>query len=93
MKRYLFLFEKTLAYRRSEYAAELLTDLALMVGRENGDDSVDGLDRVEGVESADYEVACFGCGECDFNRFEVTHFADHDYIRILTERCSESGRK
>ena len=45
---------------RLEHAGELDADLALLVRREDGDDAVDGLGRVERVQRREHEVAGLG---------------------------------
>ena len=79
--------------RRLEHAGELDADLTLLVRREDGDDAVDGLGRVERVQRREHEVAGFGREQRGLDRLEVAHFADQDDVRILPQRAAQRMRE
>lgn len=68
---------------------ELDTHLLLLVGREDVDDSVDGLRRILSMERGKNEVSCFRCRDGGRDRFEVAHFADENDVGILAEHPLE----
>jgi hypothetical protein len=64
--------------------------LALLGGREDVDDAVDGGRRVLGVESRKDEVAGLGSGQRRRDRLEVSHLAEEDHVGVLAERAAQS---
>jgi hypothetical protein len=64
-----------------------------MVRREDGDDAVDGLGRVEGVQRREDEVAGLGREQRGLDGLVVAHFADQDDVRILTHRRAQGARE
>ncbi len=46
---------------------------------------------IVGVEGTQHEVAGKGRFDGDFRRFEVPYLADHDDIRVLTEKRAQGG--
>ena len=72
---------------------ELGADLALLVGREDVDDAVDGLRRVLGVERREDEVAGLGRGQRRADRLHVAHLADEDHVGVLAQRGLEAERE
>ena len=69
------------AQGRGEHHPRLL----LEVGREEVDDPVDGLGRVQGVERREHEVAGLGGGERRADRLLVAHLADQDHVGVLAQ--------
>ena len=57
----------------------------LQVGREEVDDPVDRLGRVEGVDGGEDEVAGLGRGERGAHRLLVAHLADQDHVGVLAQ--------
>ena len=72
---------------------ELGADLALLGGREDVDDAVDGLRRVLGVERGEDEVAGLGRGQRRADRLHVAHLADEDHVGVLAQRGLEASAK
>jgi len=60
-----------------------------MVGREHGDDAVDGLGGVQGVQGREDHVAGFGGEQRRFDGLAVAHFADQDHVRVLTQGAAQ----
>jgi hypothetical protein len=58
-------------------------------GREDRDDAVDGLRRVERVQGAHHQVAGLGRRDGRLDRLEVAHLAHEDHVRVLAERGAE----
>jgi hypothetical protein len=79
--------------RRLEHAGELQADLLLLVRREDGDDAVDRLGRVERVQRREHEVAGLGGEQRRLDRLEVAHFADEDDVGILAQRAAQRLRE
>ena len=59
--------------------------LVLQVGREEVDDAVDRLGRVQGVDGGEDEVAGLGGGERGADRLLVAHLADQDHVGVLAQ--------
>ena len=78
---------------RLEHARELQADLLLLVRREDGDDAVDRLGRVERVQRREHEVAGLGREQRRLDRLEVAHFADQDDVGILAQRAAQRLRE
>ena len=76
---------------RLQEHGQLNADLRLLVGREHVDDAVDRVGRADGMERGDDEVARFGGGHGDLDRFVVAHFADEDHIGRLAQGGAERG--
>ena len=72
-----------------QHAAELATNLLAFVGLEEIQNTADGLRGVGGVQCGQHQMAgirrAHGGGETD----GVTHFADHDDVRILAQNVFE----
>ena len=66
-------------------AAKLQANLLLLRWREDGDDAVDGFDRIQRVQGGENHVAGFGGVQRGGDGFQVAHFADQDHVRILTQ--------
>src|SRR5208283_4412550 len=76
-------------------AGELQANLFLFGRRKDGDDALNGFRRVESVQCGQHEVAGFGCENGGGDGFQVAHFADEDYIGVLTKcsaQCGGEGR-
>src|SRR3990172_12187534 len=86
-----FLGEQLLRKDTFEHKGKLDPYLLLLVRREDIDDTVYRLNggvRMEGCQS---QMACFRHGQGRFDRFEVSHFSDQHYIRVLPEHVSKGG--
>ena len=59
--------------------------LLLQVWREEVDDPVDRLRRVQRVERGEHEVAGLGGGERGSDSLLVAHLADQDHVRVLPQ--------
>ena len=70
---------------RPQHRRQLEADLLLLVRREDGDDAVDGLGRVQRVERREHEVARLGREQGGFDRLEVAHLADQDHVGVLAQ--------
>ena len=68
-------------------------DHALFIFGKHADDAVDGLGRVDGMQSGQHEVAGFGSLERDFDRFPVAHLADQNHFGRLPQSGAQSNRK
>ena len=53
------------------------------------DDSVDRSGGTRRVEGSEDDVARFGRGNGCLDRFEVSHFADEDNVRILSQGAAD----
>ena len=78
---------------RLEHAGELDADLLLLVRREDGDDAVDGLRRVERMQRGEHEVAGLGGEQRRLDRLEVAHLADEDDVGVLAQRAAQRLRE
>src|SRR6185437_6919918 len=58
---------------------------------EDGDDTLNRLGGVEGVQSRENQVASFRGKQCRGNGFEVAHFPDQNDVGILTEGGAQCG--
>ena len=74
------------AQRGGEHGAHL----ALLVGGEDVDDTVNGFAGVVRVERAKDEEAGLRSGQSERDGFQVAHFADEHDVRILTQRGAEA---
>ena len=70
---------------------ELGSHLALLVGREDVDDAVDGLRGILRVKGGEHEVAGLRCGERDGDGLEVAELADEDHVGVLAQHVLERG--
>ena len=71
---------------------ELQADLALPRLREHAHDTVDGVHGAVRVQRREDEVAGLGGGQRGLDRGEVTHLADQDDVRILTQDGAQAFR-
>ena len=76
-----------------ERGGELQADLLLLGRREDGDDALNGLGGVQGVQGGEDQVAGFGGQQGGGDRFEVAHFADQDHVGILAQGGAQRGRE
>ena len=76
-----------LADDRQERRGELHAHLLLLVGREGVNDSVDGAGGARGVQGAEHQVAGLCGADGGLDGLEVTHFADEDHVRVLSQRA------
>src|SRR3989344_1438421 len=60
-----------------------------LFGREYVNHAVDGFGRRGGVQSAEYQVTGFRCGQGQADGFQVTHLADQDDIRVFPQRRAQ----
>ena len=74
-------------------AGELNADLALLVRREDGDDAVDGLGRVERVQRREHQVPGLGGEQRGLDGLVIAHLADQDHVGILTQRAAQRVRE
>ena len=74
-------------------ARELQADLLLLVGREDGDDAVDGLGGVQGVEGREHQVAGLGRGDGGLDRLVVAHLTDQDHVGVLAQGGAQRRRE
>ena len=79
------MYEELLAEDGFQGRRELQADLSLPRLREHTHDSVDGVHGAVCVERREDEVAGFGGGQRGLDRGEVTHLADQDDVRVLTQ--------
>lgn len=56
----------------------------LLLPAEVAYETLDGADRLAGMEGGKYQMPGFGCGEGGLHRLQVPHLADHDDVRIFT---------
>jgi hypothetical protein len=81
--------QKALTDDPPETAGDHQTDLMLLVRREEVDDAVHCLCRVDGVKGREHEMAGFGCFERRVNGLGVAHLTYLDDIGILTKDPSQ----
>ena len=55
--------------------------------------SGDGFHRAVGVEGAQDEVSGERGFNADFGRFFISHFSDHDHVRVGTEKGAHGLRQ
>src|SRR5262245_22329378 len=41
------------------------------------------------MQSTQHQVSCFRRGDCERDRFQVTHLTNHDYVRVFPERAAQ----
>ena len=46
-----------------------------------------------GVQRSEHEVTSSSRGQRKFDRFQIPHFSDKNYVRIFAERTAQSGGK
>ena len=68
---------------RLDRDAELRSDLRLLLGGKDVDDSVDRLRGVDRMQCREDEVAGLGSGDRKLDRFQVAHFTDEDDVGVL----------
>ena len=78
---------------RLQHARELDADLPLLVRREDRDDAVDRLGRVERVQRREDEVAGLGREQRRFDRLQVAHLADQDDVGVLAQGAAQRVRE
>src|SRR5688572_31472981 len=71
---------------RFQHACKLNADLFLLVRREDGNDAVDRLRRVQRVQRGEDQVADYGGGESMLDLTVIAHLAEQDYVGDLTKR-------
>ena len=74
---------------RLQRAGQHRARLALLGLREEVDDAVHGLGRVDGVDRREHEVAGLGRGQRGAHRLLVAHLADQDHVRVLTQHAPQ----
>ena len=84
--------EELLAQDGLQGRRELQADLALPRLREHAHDSVDRVHGAVCVQRREDEVAGLGGGQRDLDRGEVTHLADQDDVRVLTQDGAQALR-
>jgi hypothetical protein len=83
--------EERLRDDRLQRVREHRPDLVLLAVRVHIDDSLDRLRRVDGVQGREHQVTGFGGADRESGRLKVSHFADQDDVRILTEGVLEAA--
>ena len=68
---------------------ELHPHLRLLLGGEDVDDAVDRAGRALRVQRPEDEVTGLGGGQRGRDGLEVSHLAEEDHVRVLTERSAE----
>ena len=81
--------EEPLAHNAEQRGGELRPHLGLLVGGEDIDDPVDGLDGIVGVQRGQNEVARLGGGKRRGDGLEVAHLADEDDVGVLAQHMLE----
>src|SRR5229473_3579689 len=66
-------------------------DLRLLLGRKDVEDPIDGSNRVVGVEGGHHQVSGLGGGNRQRDGFEIPQLANHDHVRVFTQRRPERG--
>ncbi len=84
---------KPLRHNCFQQSGELDPDRFLLERRECRKDSRQCFLSVERVQGGQNEMARFGGDEGGLDSFEVTHFADEDHIRVLTQTSAKSFGK
>jgi hypothetical protein len=85
--------QQALRERGLQDRRELDADLPLLVRREDRDDAVDRLGRVERVQRREDQVAGLGGVQRRFDRLEVAHLADQDDVGVLAQRGAQGVRE
>ncbi len=81
--------EQFLAHDRLEVVRQRLADGAVLVRREQVEDTVDRGRGAGGVDGAEHQVARFGRMDGGLERFDVAQLADQDDVGILTHGVLE----
>src|SRR5712692_9985168 len=63
--------------------------LFLLVRGKSGDDPVDGLGGVKGVQGGHHQVTGLRRGEGGLDRLQVAHFTHQDHVWVLSQRALE----
>ena len=85
------LLHERLADDTAKGRRELRSHLALLVRREDVDNTVDGLRRILRVQGGEDEVAGFCRGQRDGDGLEVSKLTDQDDVGVLPQDVLESG--
>ena len=72
-----------------ERGREQRTDLLVLVRRIEGDDPVDGLGRVGGVQGREDQVAGVGRLERHVQGFHVADLTDQDHVGVLPQHVAQ----
>ena len=72
---------------------KLHSNLLLLVGREDVNNSVNGLNRVNGMQSSKNKVPGFRGSYRKVDRFQVAHFADKDHVWVLPKNLLQRVRE
>ena len=72
---------------------ELAADLVLLVRREDRDDPVDGLGRVQRVERGEHQVAGLRRVQRRLDGLDVAHLADQDDVGVLAQGGAQGLRE
>jgi len=84
-------FEEVLGDHTAQGFGQAGSDLVLLFGREDVDDTVDRLGGALGVKRSEHQVTGAGGGERQFDRLEIAHFADEDDVGVLAQGAFEGG--
>src|SRR4030095_467463 len=81
--------EQSLCQHRFDGLGELRSNLSLLVGRKNVDDTIYRLGSARCVQGTKYDMTGFRCCQRELNGFEVAHFADENNVWIFTQRRAQ----
>src|SRR3954468_15781523 len=85
--------EKILRNYALERFGQSGSNLVLLVGRENVNDTIDRLGGAGSVECSKNKVTGGGGGQGQLDRFEVAHFTDQKDIRIFAQGAAQGRGK
>ena len=66
-------------------------DFVLLFGRENVDDTIDGLGGARRVQRAENQVTGAGGYERQFDGFQIAQLADQNDVRVFAQRAAQRG--
>ena len=84
---------ETLRDDAPQHLRERCADLQLLVRREEVDDAVDRLLRIDRVEGREHEVTRLRRLESRTHGLDVTHLTDEDDVRVLAHRGTQRRRE
>ena len=74
-----------------EHSGELYADLFLLVGRENVDDTVNGVGGADGMKGGEKKMSCLCGRHGNLNCLVIPHFPKKNNVRALAQGSSQSA--
>ena len=78
---------------RQQGQTELAANQSFFFGRKHIDQSLHRLRGAARVQGGQHQMAGLGGAQCEANGGQVAQFPDHDHVRVLAQRGSQSRVK